>query len=572
MAKGFITLVFSVLFIGHLSAQVIYTSPRDGSLYHSAETSILIRTAEAFQDKEKAIEAFQIIGSESGVHHYSIPENSIAEILLLDPVKPFVNGEEVTILQKHRIEHLEGFQMTFHIGEPARDHKKQDVTKDPGPVKNNRSAMPNNIVDVNINPTDLPVFFKNTGATGNRYYGIANNDGTGMITFADNSRGKNFDLRESGYLGMFDDGIEKFLLMDSSFNTIDTFEMLNGYTTDMHEFLHFPDGSSVLMAYDPQIIDMSVIVAGGDTAATVSGSIFQLLDPSKNLMLQWRSWDHFLITDSYLNLTNTILDYAHLNSVDRDGSGNFVLSSRNMDEVTLVDGATGDIIWRLGGMNNMFTLVGGNEYFSRQHDARVVAEGAGTKNITVYDNGLTHLSPISSAREFIVDTTAMTATLTWNFDHPLGFAANRTGNAQRLANGNTFINWGNRGSVLANPNFTEVDPNGNVVWEFRFTDSGNYNVYRGHRHAWDTTSNVGIHEQANNIIQLYPNPASEVIRVRLREGLDDATYHIVDLTGRLVDQGQLQNQEIAIAGLRSGLYMLTVETKEERFSIRFEKR
>ncbi len=47
------------------------------------------------------------------------------------------------------------------------------------------------------------------------------------------------------------------------------------------------------MSYDPQMVDMSKIVPGGNPNATVTGLIVQEIDENKNVVFQWRSWDHF---------------------------------------------------------------------------------------------------------------------------------------------------------------------------------------------------------------------------------------------------------------------------------------
>ena len=62
-----------------------------------------------------------------------------------------------------------------------------------------------------------------------------------------------------------------------------------------------------------------------------------------------------------------------------------------MDEITKIDRQTGDIIWRLGGVNNEFTFLNDSLDFQHsiptpfcyQHDIRRLRNG----NITIYDNG-----------------------------------------------------------------------------------------------------------------------------------------------------------------------------------------
>ena len=64
----------------------------------------------------------------------------------------------------------------------------------------------------------------------------------------------------------------------------------------------------------------------------------------------------------------------HLNSVDKDEAGNFLISSRHTHAVYYVSGADGSTIWTMGGMNSSFAMGNGTN-FSWQHDASWVIPG-----------------------------------------------------------------------------------------------------------------------------------------------------------------------------------------------------
>ena len=141
---------------------------------------------------------------------------------------------------------------------------------------------------------------------------------------------------------------EKYYAEDAEHNLIDSFACGNGYTTDFHELQFDENGHAFLISYDPQIVDMSQIVSGGNPNATVYGIIIQELDENKNVVFQWRSWDHIEITEAiHENLTAATVDYVHTNAIDIDNDGNIMISSRHLSEVTKIDRVTGDIIWRL---------------------------------------------------------------------------------------------------------------------------------------------------------------------------------------------------------------------------------
>ena len=111
------------------------------------------------------------------------------------------------------------------------------------------------------------------------------------------------------------------------------------------------------------------------------------------------------------NLTADEIDYVHGNAIELDSDGNWLVSSRHMDEITKIDRTTGDIVWRLGGKNNEFTLLGDTLWFSHQHAIRRIANG----HVTLFDNGNGHTPPFSRAVEYELDEQARSARLVWQY-------------------------------------------------------------------------------------------------------------------------------------------------------------
>jgi hypothetical protein len=262
-----------------------------------------------------------------------------------------------------------------------------------------------------------------------------------------------------------------FLVMDDAFRVVDTFDMGNGYQACMYDFRLLPGGHSLLLTYDPQPVGMDTVVPGGNPNATVIGCVFQELDADKNVVFQWRSWDHFSITDATpdIDLTADLVDYCHLTSLEACPGG-YLISSRNMDEITRIDGVSGAITWRLNGENNEFSFPDDTSRFSHQHDARHLADG----HLTLFDNGNLHTLPYSRVAEYLLDEVNKTASLSWTYPgQPGGIFSPTYGNAQRMPNGNTMIGWG----MVAKT--TEVDPDGNKRFEMVFNDPViSYRAYR----------------------------------------------------------------------------------------------
>jgi len=256
----------------------------------------------------------------------------------------------------------------------------------------------------------------------------------------------------------------------------------NDYRADFHDFQILPDGQMLLLIYEERQIDMSEIVEGGDPNATVVGCRIQEQDAAKNVVFEWSSFDHFAITDTTVSLLNSRIDYVHCNSIEQDTDGHLLLSSRGMDEVTKINGESGDIIWRLGGKNNEFQFVNAiaaeDVEFIKQHDSRRAANG----NITLFDNRL-GASNYSRVVEYQLDEDNKIATLVWEYRNTPDIHGHIMGNAQRLPNGNTLIGWGS-----GHPAVIEVKRDGTKVLELCMPL--NMVSYRAFRFPWTGRPNT----------------------------------------------------------------------------------
>ena len=146
-----------------------------------------------------------------------------------------------------------------------------------------------------------------------------------------------------------------------------------------------------------------------------------------------------------------------------------MMSFRHLSQLIKVD-HTGSIVWKLGGVDGDFSFVNDPlDGFSFQHGARELPNG----NILLFDNGNGHNPQHSRAVEYRLDVNAGTATLVWQYvpDPPIFGAF--MGFTQRLANGNTLIDYGARSVVQ------EVNAAGQLIWELRGpTTDGFYRAFR----------------------------------------------------------------------------------------------
>jgi hypothetical protein len=286
-------------------------------------------------------------------------------------------------------------------------------------------------------------------------------DNYGIPIWFKKGYGADFKVLSDGNIGFFprggNIGHQSFLIFDKCFRVVDSIKMGNGYIIDNHDFMLLENGHYLTMAYDPQIIDMSQFVVGGNPEAIVVGLVIQEVDNEQNVYWQWRSWDHLNILDAsdVLNFQSNYIDYVHGNAFEFDHNGNLMMSLRNMEEVIKIDYKTGELIWRMGvrAKMNMFTFndtIG----WSWQHDIRQLPNG----NITIYDNGNYHLpQPYSQAVEYSIDEDEMTAELVWNYRESPDVYRPSTGSHRRISGGHSLIGWGTGGDLL----ISEVDESGN---------------------------------------------------------------------------------------------------------------
>ena len=228
--------------------------------------------------------------------------------------------------------------------------------------------------------------------------------------------------------------------------------------TDNHELvLTFRDTvleAAHLFSFDLRPANLSDW--GGPRDTLVAGHQLLRVRPDGTVEKVLEGWDHFSWADRLEPPRDTLWDFDHPNSITFDHDSNYIVSYRNMGEITKIDRQSGAIIWRFGGRHNQFKIrndpLGG---FSAQHSVRVLADG----NLLIYDNGTRHTPPETRAVEYRLDTKAMTADLMWEYRHSPPLYVPYTGSVQRLANGNTVVGFSNRGIV------TEVNRRGDVVWE-----------------------------------------------------------------------------------------------------------
>ena len=253
---------------------------------------------------------------------------------------------------------------------------------------------------------------------------------------------------------------------DAELAVTDAFNLdgLEGGDADLHDFELLDNVNALPLAYRKREVDLTEF--GGAPDGLVWDTVIAERTPDGETVWLWDGAEHMDLADvpaavaeqQFTREPPNVADYAHPNSLEVFDDGDVLVSIRHYDCLYRIDRDSGDIQWRFGGpncVNNDFEISGDPlDGFSHQHDATVLDNG----NILVFDNGNLRDDPVSRVVEYAVDEEAMTAELVWSYDD--GRYTPIMGSAERLANGNTLIGWGQP----HDPAITEVTPDGEQVF------------------------------------------------------------------------------------------------------------
>ena len=170
---------------------------------------------------------------------------------------------------------------------------------------------------------------------------------------------------------------------------------------------------------------------------------------------------------------------SHLNSVDKNEVGDYLVSNRHTSSIMKISGATKSVIWRLGGKKSDFVLDGFN--FTGQHHARFRGGNSSVQLISFFDNASIdewqRSAEASSGKLVALYTNKqpMTARVVQQWERPDGGLTTKRGSTQMLDNGNYFICFAERGYIA------EFTADGRLLFEGKLVGDRN-GAYRGHKY------------------------------------------------------------------------------------------
>ena len=274
-----------------------------------------------------------------------------------------------------------------------------------------------------------------------------------------------------------------YYMLDSSYNLVKTVHAVDR-EGDLHEFDITDSGTAVLTMYAEKQVDLRQMGMWRSQDGWIFESMFQEIDlDTGDLLFEWRASEHFGVEASthqhpLAGYSEWLpFDFFHINSVQKDAFGNYLVSSRHLGAILYINGSTGDTEWILGGgeLNDFHDLSEGRATeFSWQHDARWVSSNEDhnrVRTLSLLDNasaGPFQFRRVASESQGIIvrlDLEKMTAELIQSYTARIPISAASQGSVQVLPSqdssaaspvttvdpgSNVFVNWG---SAFANSEF-----------------------------------------------------------------------------------------------------------------------
>lgn len=255
---------------------------------------------------------------------------------------------------------------------------------------------------------------------------------------------------------------------------------------DIHEFEITADDTALVAIYHS--IPWDLTSAGGLQNGWLFENTFQEINiETGELVFEWNASTHVGINESYNALSEDVgraedspWDYFHINSIEKDNNGDYLVSARVMDCVYKISGADGHLIWRLHGKQSDFE-VDPAAAFAFQHDARWLSDEQ--TRMTIFDNGPTDSVQYSRGLLLDVNQKDKTVKLIREFTNSAKTFANFEGSLQAIDPSNETTNF--IVGYGSQPYFAELDHNGNILLDVQFGKTNTVNSYRAFKQQWN---------------------------------------------------------------------------------------
>ncbi len=309
------------------------------------------------------------------------------------------------------------------------------------------------------------------------------------------------------------------VVMNSHYQTVARVPGGNGLQADLHDFQIAPHGISYTTAFNAIRCNLSSVDGASD--GVILDTAVQEIDMKTGLVRwEWHSLDHVGVSESETpapkrrrpgtGFTSTRSTW----SGNANQSGNIFISARSTWAGYQLEGGSGNILWRLGGLKSSFKMGPGTET-AWQHDGRILSSG----EVTFFDDGSN--PPIhrqSRGLRIALDSRTHEAHLIAAYTHPdPPLLTPSQGNMQTLADGNAVVGYGGV------PAISEFAPGGTLLFDAHLPFDMSF--YRAFRFPWSGRPSTppAVLANSNNtgeetIVHMSWNGASEVASWRVLAG------------------------------------------------------
>lgn len=263
----------------------------------------------------------------------------------------------------------------------------------------------------------------------------------------------------------------------------------NGWDPSGHEFNITKAGTALVTGYKYLPHRNLTSMGGGEDQTLLDSGVLEFDIKTGKLIKEWSADQHIPMDQSYSKTSPqnpNAFDPWHINSIDVDSDGNWLVSMRNTWAIYKIDSKTGQILWTLGGKASSFA-VPDNVAWAFQHDARWRSGG---KQISIFDNDCCRIIPQPSgppqtappehgtqSRGLVMNVDETNKAVSFASDRKLYTLTSGTqGNMQILPSGNAFMGWGQQ------PFFSEFSKTGKLLLSIRLPDPDE--SYRAYRYTW----------------------------------------------------------------------------------------
>jgi len=303
------------------------------------------------------------------------------------------------------------------------------------------------------------------------------------------------------------------LVMNSHYQVVAQVKGGNGLLADLHDFQIAAHDVAYITAYNPISCDLSS--QGGPRDGVLLDATVEEIDIKTGLIRwEWHALGHIGVGESDTSPpSNRAWDWFHINSIDPEPDGDILISARNTLAAYQLQGGSGQVLWRLGGLDSSFKMGPGTKTYW-QHDGRVLPNG----DVTLFDDA-SPPSPESQSRAVTIslDLKSHRASLVSAYTHPdPPLRADSQGNMQTLPDGNTLVGFGGE------PQISEFAKDGSLLFDAHLP----YDMifYRAFRHPWSgqpltpPAADANLNNVSETIVHMSWNGATDVASWRVLAG------------------------------------------------------